>query len=46
MVVGNAFSNCNGNSPFSDLIAVGSIKVEIWNEEPLLRFQICLAAIY
>jgi hypothetical protein len=30
MVVGNAFSNCNGSSAFSALIAFGPVKVEIW----------------
>jgi hypothetical protein len=42
MVVGNAFSNCNGSSAFSARVAVGSIKVAIWNKDPLTRFQMCL----
>jgi hypothetical protein len=34
MVMGNAFSNCNGSSAFSARVSVGSVKVEILNKEP------------
>jgi hypothetical protein len=42
MVVGNAFSKCKGSSAFSAREAFRSIKVEIWNKIPLMRFQIYL----
>jgi hypothetical protein len=42
MIVGNAFSNCNGSSAFYARVAVGSVKMEILNKEPLMRFQMCL----
>jgi hypothetical protein len=42
MVIGNAFSNCNGSYAFSARVAVGSIKVVILNKEPLMRFQMSL----
>jgi hypothetical protein len=34
MVVGDAFSNCNGISALPALVAVSSIEMIIWNEEP------------
>jgi hypothetical protein len=42
MVVENSFSNCNGSATFSAWVAIGSIKVKIWNKELLTRFQMCL----
>jgi hypothetical protein len=42
VVVRNAFPNCNGSSAFSARVAVGSIKVLIWNKESLMWFQTCL----
>jgi hypothetical protein len=42
VVVGDVLSNCNSSSAFSVRMAVGSVKVKIWNEEPLMRFQMCL----
>jgi hypothetical protein len=42
MVVGNAFSNCNGSSAFPFREAVCTIKVIIRNMEPLVGFEMCL----
>jgi hypothetical protein len=33
MIVGNAFSNCNGSSAFSAHKVVGPINVKIWNKK-------------
>jgi hypothetical protein len=42
MVVENAFSNFNGSSAFSAWVAVGLIKVVIWNKEPLMSSDLSL----
>jgi hypothetical protein len=42
MVMGNAFSHCKSSSAFSSWEAVSPIKVIIWNEEPLMGFDMCL----
>jgi hypothetical protein len=33
MIVGNAFSNCNGSSAFSAHDVIGLINVTIWNKK-------------
>jgi hypothetical protein len=38
MLVGDAFSDCNGSSAFSSRLTIYSIKVVIWNVEPLMGF--------
>jgi hypothetical protein len=42
MIMGNAFPNCNGSSALYVRVAVGTVKVEIWNKEPLMIFRMCL----
>jgi hypothetical protein len=42
MVMGDALSNRNGSSAFSSWEAVSTIKVAIWNKDPLMNFQACL----
>jgi hypothetical protein len=44
MVVGNAFSHCNGSSAFSSREAVSTIKVIIRNTEILMGFEMSLRA--
>lgn len=36
MVVGNDVSHCNRSSPSFSWEAVGSIKMIVWNKEPLI----------
>jgi hypothetical protein len=42
MVVGDAFSNCDGSSAFPTPVAVNSINIVIWKKKPLSRFEMCL----
>jgi hypothetical protein len=42
VVAGDAFSYYNNSSAFSSWKAVSTMKVLIWNTEPLMRFETCL----
>jgi hypothetical protein len=42
MVVWNTFPDCNGSSAFHFRVAINSIEVEIWNMEPVMKFEMCL----
>jgi hypothetical protein len=40
MVVRKIFCNGNGSSPFSAQEAISPIIMKIWQEEPLIKFEI------
>jgi hypothetical protein len=44
MLMGNAFSNCNGSSSFSSRDAGIRINVIIWHKELIVRFEMSLRA--